>query len=120
MGTIKPRNKWLYHEIVDNAIFAAFEDDRYVPLMEGELDDIVLKVETVSRPEKIQNVKELDPDRFGIIVRSQQQLEGVLLPQCEGIHTIEDQINLAMEKGNIPLSEKDDLEIYRFNIEVFQ
>jgi hypothetical protein len=47
-------------------------------------------------------------------------LEGVLLPQCEGIHTIEDQINLAMEKGNIPLSEKSDLEIFRFNIEVFQ
>lgn len=120
MGTIKPRNKWLYHEIVDNAIFAAFEDDRYVPLMEGELDDITLKVETVSRPEKIQHVKELDPDRFGIIVRSQQHLEGVLLPQCEGIHTVDDQINLAMEKGNIPISEKDYLDIFRFNIEVFQ
>ena len=120
MGTIKPRNKWLYHEIVDNAIFAAFEDDRYIPLMEGELDDIVLKVETVSKPEKIQNLKDLDPERYGIIVRSRENSEGVLLPQCEGINTIDEQVNLAMEKGNINPAEKPDLEIFRFNIEVFQ
>jgi len=65
MGTVKPRHKWLYHEIVDNAIFAAFEDNRFVPLMEGELDDIILKVETVSKPEKISTLNDLDPDRYG-------------------------------------------------------
>lgn len=119
MGTIKPRNKWLYHEIVDNAIFAAFEDDRFVPLMEGELDDIVLKVEIVSKPERIEQLNDLDPDRYGIIVRSRQNSEGVLLPQCEGIQTIDQQVNLAMQKGNIPPDEKPNLEIFRFNIEVF-
>jgi AmmeMemoRadiSam system protein A len=119
MGTIKPRYKWLYHDIVDNAIFAAFEDDRFVPLMEGELDDIVLKVETVSKPEKIRTLQDLDPDRFGIIVRSLQNAEGVLLPQCEGIHTIDEQVNLAMEKGSIPPAEKPNLEIFRFNIGAF-
>ena len=119
MGTIKPRHKWLYHEIVDNALFAAFEDDRYVPLMEGELDDITLKVETVSKPEKVRSTEELDPERYGIIVRGLQNAEGVLLPQCKGINTIDEQVALAMEKGNIPPAEKKDLEIFRFNIEVF-
>ena len=119
MGTIKTRNKWLYHEIVDNAIFAAFEDDRYVPLMEGELDDIVFKVETIYAPEKIKVTSELNPERFGIIVRTPENAEGVLLPRCEGINTIDEQIHMAMEKGNIPLSEKQKLEIYRFSLDVF-
>jgi AmmeMemoRadiSam system protein A len=120
MGTIKPRHKWLYHEIVDNAIFAAFEDDRYVPLMEGELDEIEFKVETVSVPEKIQTLLDLDPDRYGIVVRSPENTEGVLLPQCDGVQTIDDQISLAMKKGSIPISEKQNLEIFRFSIEVFR
>ncbi len=87
--------------------------------MEGELDDITLKVETVSKPEKVHSMHELDPDRYGIIVRGLQNAEGVLLPQCEGINTIDEQVKLAMEKGNIPPAEKKNLEIFRFNIDIF-
>lgn len=119
MGTIRPRNRWLYHEIVDNAIFAAFEDQRYTPLMMEELEDVRFRVETVTSPRKINRLEELDPLRYGIIVRSPDHKEGVLLPDCDGVVTVEDQITVAMKKGEIAPTFRDQLEILLFEIQVF-
>lgn len=120
MGTMYPRHRSLFHEILDNAYFAAFEDKRFAEVMIEEMEALSFKVETLMPPEPVRDLALLDPDRFGVIVRSPQQQEGVLLPGTDGVHTAEDQLNLAMKKGGIPESSRGDLDIFRFEVNVFE
>jgi MEMO1 family protein len=120
MGSLRPRHRWLMHEILDNAYFAAFEDKRFVEVMIEEMEGLVFKVETLMKPEPVRNLASLDPSLDGVIVRSLQGQEGVLLPATENVNTPDQQILMAMEKGGIAEDLKDSLEIFRFRVQLFE
>jgi AmmeMemoRadiSam system protein A len=113
MGTIGPTEENVALEIVSNAIKAAFQDPRFPAVEVGELDEIKISVDVIHTPEEIKSMDALDVKKYGIIVTSDYK-RGVLLPDLEGIDTVEEQLRIACQKGQI--SDQDKKVIERFEV----
>ncbi|MCR4399999.1 MAG: AmmeMemoRadiSam system protein A [Syntrophomonadaceae bacterium] len=113
IGTIQPVRENLALEIRENAISAGTADYRFDPVSEAELEDLTYSVDILGRPEPVESLDQLDPRRYGIIVRSGRRT-GVLLPDLEGVDTVEDQVAIALEKAGI--SPDEPYRIERFEV----
>ncbi|MCH4890522.1 AmmeMemoRadiSam system protein A [Acidaminobacter sp. JC074] len=113
IGTIGPTQDNVALEIVSNAVKAAFEDPRFPSLEKEELEDIDISVDVLLEPEKITSKDELDVTKYGVIVTSGYK-RGLLLPNLEGIDTVDEQVRIAMQKGSI--SESEAYELERFEV----
>ncbi|MDI6801676.1 MAG: AmmeMemoRadiSam system protein A [Thermodesulfovibrionales bacterium] len=118
IGTFLPCEENIYKEIVRNAIAAAKKDPRFYPVQEDELDEITYSVDVLSEPEKIGDISELDPKKYGVIVVKGYR-KGLLLPDLEGVDTVEEQLRIAKMKAGIDPAEED-VEIYRFTVERYK
>ena len=58
-------------------------------------------------------MEELDVKRYGVIVTSGYK-RGLLLPDLDGVDTVEQQVEIAMRKGRI--SEDEDYSLQRFEV----
>lgn len=119
IGTIKPIYKNLYLEIINNAVSSAFYDNRFDKLTIEELNKIKISVEVLSPPELINDISLLNPQKYGAIISDQYNRRGVLLPNIEGIETIEEQIRIIKRKAGILQNTLENLTIYRFKTEKF-
>ncbi|MDY6896297.1 MAG: AMMECR1 domain-containing protein, partial [Thermotogota bacterium] len=99
-----------------NAIAAATNDPRFPPLSPKELDDLVISVDVLSDLEKVNDINELDPKIFGIVVKSGYK-RGVLLPNLEGVNSVAEQLRIVKLKAGI--YKNDPIEIYKFTVERF-
>ncbi len=113
IGTFMPTQENIAKEIIRNAIAAATEDPRFPPVREEELPDIEISVDVLSEPEEVDDIEELDPKEYGIIVESRFK-RGLLLPDIEGVDTVEEQIEIAKRKAGIYPGEP--IKIYRFRV----
>lgn len=113
IGTISPVTASIAQEIFNNAISAAVEDPRFPPVTKEELGDLVYSVDVLSEPEIIKSVEELDISRYGVIV-SVGLKRGLLLPNLEGVNTIEEQLSIARKKAGI--LDNEDIIIERFEV----
>jgi len=100
IGTILPRKAGLAEEIAENSLSAAFEDPRFPPVEQRELEDISISVDILSVPEAVADTTLLDPKKFGVIVEK-SGARGVLLPDLEGVDTVEAQLSIAARKAGI-------------------
>ncbi len=112
IGTLQPTQSNLIREIIHNAIAACSRDPRFNPVTEEELLDLEISVDVLS-PAQQTTKDQLDPKRYGVIVRSSWRT-GVLLPDLEGIHSIDEQLNIACRKAGIDPS--DAYSIERFEV----
>ncbi|MGD9580995.1 MAG: AmmeMemoRadiSam system protein A [Vampirovibrionia bacterium] len=112
IGTIFPTRPTVEQEIIDNAISASTRDPRFNPIVTSELDNLVFSVDVMQKPEQITDVKELDCQRYGIIIKSEDGRQALLLPALEGVDTVEQQIAITRRKGGIGMTEP--VHIYRF------
>ncbi len=118
IGTFSPVNENLYKEIVKNALSAANEDPRFLPVAEGELKDLEYSVDVLSEPVKVNNISELDHIKYGVIVIKGFK-RGLLLPDIEGVNSVEEQLKIAKLKAGIdPLDE--DVDIFKFSVERYR
>jgi len=113
VGTIAPNTKNIAHEIVQNAVSAGLSDDRFAPVSAAELPYLEYKVDVLSEPESIDGPDQLDVKRYGVIVTSGFK-RGLLLPNLDGVDTVEEQIKIAKNKAGIRDDEKVKLE--RFEV----
>ncbi len=113
IGTLAPVRSSLAEEIIYNAISACSGDPRFSPVEECELDDIVCNVDVLGEPEDIPSPECLDVKRYGVIV-SRGMRRGVLLPDLEGVDTVEEQVGIAKMKAGIGADEPCDLQ--RFEV----
>ena len=113
IGTIAPTRENLVQEIIRNAIQAGTADPRFYPVEEEELETLVYSVDILMEPEPIQSLEELDVKRYGVIVTSGER-SGLLLPNLEGINTVEEQIRIALQKAGIGINERYNLQ--RFEV----
>ncbi|MGI6131566.1 MAG: AmmeMemoRadiSam system protein A [Bacillota bacterium] len=113
IGTTEPVRASIAEEIISNAISAAMRDPRFEPVEEGELDDLVFSVDVLSEPEPISGPDELDPARYGVIVRRGGRV-GLLLPDLDGIDTVQEQVGIARRKAGI--GEREPVELARFEV----
>lgn len=69
------------HELVyDVAKKSAFEDPRFYPLTEEELDNIEIEISVLSHPKKINSIEEIEIGKHGLIIQK-GPFHGLLLPQ---------------------------------------
>ncbi|MGE5404967.1 MAG: AmmeMemoRadiSam system protein A [Candidatus Saccharibacteria bacterium] len=113
IGTLQPIRPNIAVEIRENAISAGTQDPRFVPVTADELDDLVYSVDVLGKPELVDDKAMLDPNRYGIIVRSGHK-SGVLLPDLEGVDSVEQQIQIACQKAGIVPG--DQFEMERFEV----
>jgi len=113
VGTIAPTTSNIASEIIQNAISAGLEDGRFAPVTADELPYLEYKVDVLSDPEPIKDKGQLNVKRYGVIVTCGSK-RGLLLPNLDGVDTVEDQISIAKRKAGIRDDEKVDLE--RFEV----
>lgn len=113
IGTIQPVRGCLAEEIVHNAVSACSEDPRFSPVEAWEVERLTISVDVLGDTEPIDSPEKLDPARYGVIVTKGGR-RGLLLPNLEGVDTVEQQIAIAKQKAGIREHEKVDLE--RFEV----
>ncbi len=113
IGTLEPQYKNLWLEIISNGVAACSRDSRFSPLASDELEHIEISVDVLSEPEKVEDLNVLNPKKYGVIVTDGFR-RGVLLPDIDGIDTVEQQISIAKRKAGIGSMLNDDLEFYSF------
>ena len=70
-------------------------------------------MDVLTKPERISGPQELDVKRYGVIVSSGRR-RGLLLPDLDGVDTVEEQISIARSKGGI--SEREPVVLERFEV----
>lgn len=113
IGTIEPVRQSLAEEIIENAIAAAARDPRFLPVEPSELDKLEISVDVLFPPEEVDGPERLDPKRYGVIVENGNR-RGLLLPDLEGVDTVEQQVDIARHKAFIGASEP--IKLYRFEV----
>lgn len=108
IGTILPTTENIAQEIIRNAVEAGIYDPRFSPVEEDELPELDFSVDVLTKPEKTSR-EELDPKRYGVIVRSGFKT-GLLLPDLEGVDTVDEQLNIALQKAGISPNENYTIE----------
>ena len=121
IGTYLPTKENMAEELIQNAIAAATEDYRFGKVKKEELPSLSYEVSILSEPEKVKDMKELNARKFGVIVKtiSWPHKSGLLLPDLEGVDTVEDQILICCQKGGINPKEEE-TEIYKFTIRKYE
>ena len=113
IGTILPIQPDATGEIIRNAVSAATADPRFPRVQPQELAELEISVDILTPPEPIESPAELDPRRYGVIVRRGSR-SGLLLPDLDGVDTVADQVDIACRKAGIHPGEP--LEMYRFEV----
>ena len=130
IGTFLPTRKNIGEEIISNAISAATQDYRFSLIIENEFSELDYEVSVLSEPEKIVGEIEnptkfseekfreagLDSKKYGVIVKTIDGKSGLLLPDLDGVDSVEKQISIACQKAGINYG-MDKIILYRFTVE---
>jgi len=112
IGTYLPTKENITEEVISNAIAAATQDDRFGSVQKEELPGLSYTVYILSEPQPVKNFQEIDPKKYGIIVKSGLK-SGLLLPDLWGVDTAEKQFLIACQKAGIdPIHEP--VVVYKF------
>ncbi len=119
IGTFLPIYANIAEEIIHNAIAAGTEDNRFFPVKLADIENLNFTVSILSPPEEVAGLDDLDPKKYGVIVKGEDTCRrGLLLPDLPGINTAEKQVMICLEKGGInPETEK--VSLYRFTVEKY-
>lgn len=100
IGTLQATQPSVAEEILHNAISASVNDPRFSPIEPEELDLLTISVDVLGVMEKIDSPDQLDVKRYGVVVTSGHK-RGLLLPNLDGVDTVNDQIAIAKRKAGI-------------------
>lgn len=113
IGTFLPTTNSIAEEILQNAISTCSRDPRFSPVEVSELEEIEISVDVLSEPERVFDIKDCDAKKYGVIVENGGR-RGLLLPDLEGVETVQEQIAIAKKKAGIPANEK--VMLWRFEV----
>ena len=88
-------------ETARSAVLAATRDPRFPPVRSEELQKLHIEVSVLLPEEPVTNFDELDPQRYGVVVRDDSGRQGLLLPEVPGVDTAELQVEIARRKAGI-------------------
>ena len=114
--------KPLYEVVAEMAQAAAFEDPRFAPLSEEDLDDLHIEISVLSPLMRVEELDEIIVGRDGLMIRLDYH-SGLLLPQVATEHKWDKTLFLEQTclKAGLPKNSYKDkaAEIYRFTADVF-
>ncbi len=127
IGTFEPRQSNVAEEIMNNAVSSATQDPRFPAVIPAELPYLIYSVDVLTKPEPVESTRDLDPKQYGVIVQQQIHVrhegvdtlepgrrKGLLLPDLEGVDTVEEQIDICRQKAGIGPNEP--IKLYRFQV----
>ena len=117
IGTFMPTHENVAHEVINNAVCAAIEDPRFECVSREELESLHYSVDVLSMPEPVKDLSQLDPKRYGVIVQSGVR-RGLLLPDLDGVDTVDHQVAIAKAKAGIGVTEP--VTLYRFEVRRYE
>ena len=117
IGTFDPQCENVAEEIINNAISSATRDPRFPPIAPDELKDLSYSVDVLTKPEPIASQDQLDPRKYGVIVECGFR-RGLLLPDLEGVDTVDHQIEICRQKAGIAPDEP--VKLYRFEVKRYK
>lgn len=113
IGTTSAVTSCIAEEIRRNAVSACSEDPRFDPVRPDELDELEISVDVLGAAEPIASTSELDPKRYGVIV-SKGLKRGLLLPNLDGVDTVDEQVDIAKRKAGI--APYENVSLQRFEV----
>lgn len=113
-GAPMPRYGSLAEEVIMNAT-QAMQRRPSGHFRRIDLSYLIYSVGVVGNLERITSVTHLNPEMFGLYVRSDRNKTAVVLPQRVGIETPEEQIATAMRESGID-SDAESYAMYRFPV----
>jgi len=113
IGTFEPQKRNVAREIIANATSSATRDPRFPPIAPDELKDLSYSVDVLTAPEPIPDKDQLDPKKYGVIVEAGFR-RGLLLPDLEGVDSVDYQIDICRQKAGIMPNEP--IKLYRFEV----
>ena len=117
IGTFEPARDNVAQETITNAISSATRDPRFPPVAPNELKDLTYNVDVLTTPEPIDSQDQLDPKKYGVIVESGMR-KGLLLPDLEGVDSVDYQIEVCRHKAGILPDEP--IKLYRFEVKRYK
>jgi len=117
IGTFEPTQDNVADEIIANAISTATRDPRFERVQRDELADLDYTVDVLTHPEPVESPGKLDPKKYGVIVQCGYR-RGLLLPDLEGVDTVDYQIDICRQKGGIGPDEP--VQLYRFEVKRYK
>ena len=113
IGTILATTDCVGEEIIQNAISASTRDPRFPAITVDELSKLEISVDVLGEPEDISSPDELDVKRYGVIVTKGFR-RGLLLPDLEGVDTVEEQVAISKYKAGI--GQDEEVSLQRFEV----
>jgi len=117
IGTFEPTTDNVAEEVISNAVHSATRDPRFSPITADELKDLDISVDVLTNPEPIESKDQLDPKKYGAIVECGRR-KGLLLPDLEGVDSVDQQIGICCAKAGIGPKEK--INLYRFQVKRYK
>lgn len=113
IGTISPVCGSIAEEIINNTVSSGTGDPRFSPVRPEELPELEYSVDVLSPAEPVPDKSALDAKRYGVIV-SKGMRRGLLLPNLDGVDTVDEQLRIACRKAGI--SPHEGYAIERFEV----
>jgi len=117
IGTFSPTRANVAEEVVANAIGSATGDPRFNPVQPSELGELKYSVDVLTPPAPAPDVKKLNPRKQGVIVECGYR-RGLLLPDLEGVDTVDEQIEICRAKAGITAEEP--VNVYCFEVKRYK
>lgn len=114
IGTIEPVTGCVAEEAIRNAVSSSTQDPRFSPVTEEELKDLEYSVDVLCPSEDVKDMSHLDVKKYGVIV-SKGSRKGLLLPDLEGVDSVEEQLRIAKLKAGIHPDDTD-VRVRRFEV----
>jgi len=113
IGTFEPTQSNVAEEVIHNAVSSATRDPRFPPVAPAELPHLSYSVDVLTKPEPVDSPEQLDPKEYGVIVECGRR-RGLLLPNLEGVDSVDYQIEICCQKAGILPHEP--VRLYRFRV----
>ncbi len=117
IGTFEPQGDNVAEEIITNAISSATRDPRFPLVAPEELSYLDYSVDVLTKPEPVESKDQLNPKKYGVIVECGMR-RGLLLPDLEGVDTVDYQIDICRLKAGIAPDEP--VKLYRFEVKRYK
>lgn len=77
------------------------------------MEKLTISVDVLGDMEQIDSLDKLDVKRYGVVVTKGRR-RGLLLPNLEGVNTIEEQVAIAKQKAGI--GDLEEVQLERFEV----
>lgn len=114
VGSVVASQADVVSETARSAVLAATKDPRFPPVSTPELSALLIEVSVLGPEQPVSGPSDLDPSRYGVIVRDGTGRQGLLLPGIPGIDEASAQVDIARRKAGIERGA--DVRLFRFEV----